>query len=68
MIICRSEGDFCLSFSSFSSCLISLFWTRLHFLISAYTENERHFLGMPGGPGPTLHTLRCIQLTRVCFI
>lgn len=41
MIICRSEGDFCLSFSSFSSCLISLFWTRLHFLISAYTENER---------------------------
>lgn len=52
-IICRSEGDFCLSFSSFSSCLISLFWTRLHFLISAYTEKESHFPGMPRGPGPT---------------
>lgn len=34
-IICRSEGDFCLSFSSFSSCFISFFWTCLNFLISA---------------------------------
>lgn len=52
-IICRSEGDFCLNFSSFSSCLISLFWTRLHFLISACTEKEGYFLGIPRGPGPT---------------
>lgn len=34
-IICLSKGDFCLIFSSFSSCLISLFRTRLNFLISA---------------------------------
>lgn len=34
-IICLSEGDFCLSFSNFSSCLISLFRIYLHFLISA---------------------------------
>lgn len=53
MIICRSEGDFCLSFSNFSSCLISLFWTRLHFLISACTEKEGHFPAIPRGPGPT---------------
>lgn len=34
-IIRLSEGDFCLNFSSFSSCLISFFWTCLNFLISA---------------------------------
>lgn len=49
-IICRSDGDFCLSFSSFSSCLISLFWTRLHFLISAYIEKRGSFPRDPKGP------------------
>lgn len=34
-IVCRSEGALCLSFSSFSSCLISCFRTCWNFLISA---------------------------------
>lgn len=67
-IICRSEGDFCLNLSSFSSCLISLFWTRLHFLISAYTEKRAVSSGSQGRQASPLHTLRCPQLTRVCFI
>lgn len=63
-IVCLSEGDFCLSFSSFSSCLISFFWTRLNFLISAYKREEGCFLDVRG-PRPARQGP---PLTRVCLM
>lgn len=68
MIICRSEGDFCLNFSNFSSCLISLFWTRLHFLISAYTERDPVAADAKGVRPHPCTPRGTTLLTRVCFI
>lgn len=63
-MVCLSEGDFCLSLSSFSSCLSSSFWTCLNFLISAY--GRRRVLSC--GPSPPRGPRRSAVLTWVCFI
>lgn len=63
-IICLSEGDVCLNFSSFSSCLISLFRACLHFLISAYRKKEGCFLGLQHNQPQTLPAPQCGALTH----
>ena len=65
-MVCLSEWDFCLSFSSFSSCLSSLFQTCLNFLISAYGRRRVVSWGPSPPRGPRRSAVPLF--TWVCFI